>query len=202
MRGETPRCETLTPGEAAVALCESTFKFRERAALALPLLTELAELVPARRLTIGDLTQAVSWSAKNLGQSRNARIEEAISMPADAQTDSSRRLASAPAIRDDLMAADVGDEMVVFDPQTQQMHRFDPIAALVWSCSMAQRRWTRPAERSPRNSDSTSTACDSTSPPSSRIWSSAICWWARCPQMASRNVKRKMPTRATGSPCR
>jgi len=53
-------------------------------------------------------------------------------MPADAQTDVSRRLTSAPEIRDDLMAANVGDEMVVFDPQTQQMHRLDPMAALVW----------------------------------------------------------------------
>ena len=66
--GADTHIQSLTPGEATVALCESTFKFRERAAVALPLLTELAELVPARRLIIGDLTRAVALATEELGK--------------------------------------------------------------------------------------------------------------------------------------
>ncbi|MCZ3386142.1 MAG: hypothetical protein LH630_04060 [Actinomycetia bacterium] len=50
----------MTPGEAAVSLAESTFRFPERSARSMPVLTNLAEQAPAFRLFIDDLDEGVS----------------------------------------------------------------------------------------------------------------------------------------------
>lgn len=52
--------QPLTPGEAAVLLAESTFRFPERSAHSLPLLSDLAERAPAFRLLIDDLDEGVA----------------------------------------------------------------------------------------------------------------------------------------------
>lgn len=52
--------QPLTPGECTVLLAESTFRFPQRSAHSLPLLSDLAERAPAFRLLIDDLDEGVA----------------------------------------------------------------------------------------------------------------------------------------------
>ncbi len=50
----------MSPAEAVVLLAESTFRFPERSARSMPVLSDLAERVPAFRLLIDDLDEGVT----------------------------------------------------------------------------------------------------------------------------------------------
>lgn len=58
--GSPARVLPMSPGEAVVLLMESTFRFPDRSAACLPVLTDLAEQVPAFRLLIDDLDEGVT----------------------------------------------------------------------------------------------------------------------------------------------
>ena len=58
-RGATTVAEPVAPGAAVLELANSTFRFRERPRRNLDALARLATEVPAYRLSIGDLDEAV-----------------------------------------------------------------------------------------------------------------------------------------------
>lgn len=53
-------------------------------------------------------------------------------MPVEADSIPAVLLGTTPEGRGDVLFSEVGDEGVIFDPTTQQMHRLDPQARLVW----------------------------------------------------------------------
>lgn len=53
-------------------------------------------------------------------------------MPIEADTDTGFLLPTRPKARTDVLFSEVGGEGVIFDPTTQQMHRLDPLARLLW----------------------------------------------------------------------
>ena len=57
--GATTALEPLTPAAAVLEMAASTFRFRERPRRNLDVLARLATAVPAYRLAIGDLDEAV-----------------------------------------------------------------------------------------------------------------------------------------------
>jgi hypothetical protein len=53
-------------------------------------------------------------------------------MPVEADSNDTVLLMTKPEARADVLFSEVGGEAVIFDPATQQMHRLDPRARLVW----------------------------------------------------------------------
>lgn len=130
VEGSTTESTPISPAEAAVALLENSFNGADLGETAFRAACAAARTAPAHRLVVGDLADACTEVARLRAALPSDRAEAAGGGPIDLPAPDPAT--TAPARRGDVVAERVGDDVVLYDPVTADLHVLNQAAASLW----------------------------------------------------------------------